>query len=91
MFIAFGAQADIMTGRVTRIYPNASGVSFQISAGCKAGTNFYYYFSPSTDYGKATYALLLSAATNKTTVNVAVAGACDSTDNQQITYVYQNY
>ena len=85
------AHADIISAKVTRLYPTSAGVvNVSLSTGCKANTSFYYQFNLNTDAGKAWYAMLLTAATNKTNVAVAITGACDATMHQSVLYIYQN-
>lgn len=82
-------SAEHLSGKVTRIYPNASGVYFRLSGTCKTST--YFYFSIASDAGKAWYAMLLSAAAAKQPVRIAIANSCDSAVDQPIQYVYQDF
>jgi hypothetical protein len=78
-----------LVGKVTRIYPNSTGVYFRLSGTCKTST--YFYFSLANDAGKAWYAMLLSAAVTKQPVRVAMGEACDPAVHQTIQYVYQDF
>ena len=80
-------------GRVTRIYPQTDGtVYFWLDNGCKSGAiDGYWTFSLNSDTGKAWYAMLLSAANNKSPVAVAYSGVCTAGQHQPIWYVYQDF
>ncbi len=84
------AEAEILSGEVSRIYVTSSGaVNFRISGACKAST--YFFFNLSSDHGKAWYAMLLNAATTRQSVRVSIADTCDPAVNQSVAYVYQDY
>lgn len=90
--VAAPAHADTITARVTRIYPISTGVvNVSVASGCKVGTSHYFQFTLNSEAAKAWYALLLTAATNKTSVSIAFPGACDPNASQTIQYVYQNF
>ena len=90
-FALHAAGANV--GRVTRIYPQTDGtVYFWLDNGCKSGAiDGYWTFSLNSDTGKAWYAMLLSAANNKSPVAVAYSGVCTAGQHQPIWYVYQDF
>lgn len=78
------------SGLVTRIYPAANIINFQLQNSCKTGT-VYWQFDATTDMGKVWYAMLLTAATNKKPVNISYAGNCDPSQHQTIWYMFQDF
>lgn len=84
------ASAAGESGFVTRIYPAANIINFQLQNSCKTG-GVYWQFDATTDMGKAWYAMLLTAATNKKPVNISFAGGCDPSQHQTIWYMYQDF
>jgi hypothetical protein len=88
--VASAQSAQHLSGRVTRVYPVSNGdVYFRLSGTCK--TNSYFYFSTASSAGKAWYALLLSAATTKQPVRIAMGSSCDPAVDQPIHYIYQDF
>ncbi len=86
------ADADGASGHVTRIYPNGTTVNFWLSDGCKTSSyHAYWQFSITSEIGKAWYAMLLSAAATKTPLKISYRGACDPTQHQAVSYIYQDF
>lgn len=56
---------------------------------CK--TNRYWYFTLGDDVSKAWLSLMIAAANTNTEIAVAFAGPCDSSLNEEISYIYQNF
>jgi hypothetical protein len=89
---AVPAQAEVITARVTRLYPlNTGVVNVSLASGCKVGTSYYFQFTINSDTTRAWYTTLLTAANNKTPVSIAFPGACDPAAHQPVQYIYQNY
>ncbi len=90
--LAGAANADGATGQVTRIYPSGTTVNFWLSGSCKTSSSYaYWQFSIASDIGKAWYAMLLSSAATRTPVKIAHPGACDPTQHQAVSYIYQDF
>jgi hypothetical protein len=88
--VASAQSTQHLSGRVTRVYPLSNGdIYFRLSGTCK--TNSYFYFSTASSGGKAWYALLLSAATTKQPVRIAMGSNCDPVMDQPIHYIYQDF
>ena len=88
--LPMAAHAAETIGEVSRLYPHSNGRVYFRIVGDTCKTSTYWYFDLGTDAADAWYAMLLSAAHNKTPVNVA-HGNCISTDHQTISYVYQDF
>lgn len=90
LVLAPAANAETMTGQVSRIYVTSTAmVNFRIEGACKTGT--YFQFALSGDVGNAWYAMLLNAATTRQPVRVAIADNCDPSINQTVAYIFQDY
>lgn len=83
-------SADIITGKVKRIYPQGDLIYFRI-VGDACKTNKYWYFTLQSEVSKAWFSMLLAAATTQSEVLISYSGSCDASINQQIDYVVQDF
>jgi hypothetical protein len=89
-FAVPGAHAVNTTGKIARIYINATGGLFIRLAGeCKSGD---YFYVPSTDPRLLKwYALALTTAEAGGEITIKSDGTCPLPDNTLIDYMYRDY
>ncbi|CAM4309108.1 hypothetical protein [Pseudoalteromonas byunsanensis] len=93
--LPFTSHAAKGSGQVERIYPNNGKVYFRLKGDeCKdkGSRNTYWYIDLSTETGKASYSLLLTAATTESVIVVGrPSSSCSPEVTQQVNYIYQDF
>ena len=84
------AMADITSGEVSRLYPGQHGRVYFRLAGDTCKTSKYWYFDFSGEHTKAWYSMLLAAGTSGKAVRISHP-TCDSTQDQPVYYIYQDF
>ena len=84
------AMADVTGGEVSRLYPSQSGREYFRLTGDTCKTSKYWYFDFSGEQTKAWYSMLLAAGTSGKAVRISHP-TCDSTQDQPIYYIYQDF
>ena len=88
--------SELITGEIARLYVNYGNVYIRIkSDGCNPNNRYYRFVLTGTnpnENAEAWYAQLLSAAVSSKPVTLAIPdNSCPLTDNQTISYMFQDY